>query len=405
VNNKAILLRSVSTLATAAASTALGVHGAQAQVVPAGTDGYYYSVTGGFALSKSEQFLTGLSDKAGTSGGSGFSGSGSSYVSTNSGYTYDWWSSYSSSYTSGLDEFKGLFASVSFGKQIGNNLDIRGSLSMTGVKASGYGYAASGYSSFHEYGYTSGGSSYSGVSAESGFSVVEAEGTYSRSLLAADFEVGYTPTLGNNLNVRLFAGLRALKFTQKFEGYMSGSSYYASAYYDEVNSGSSWQSGFYASRSSFSFEGVVEATFTGIGPRVGVQGSTRFEGTNFGLSGSLATSVLFGKQTVKTSGYSQYYSQWVSGYESGSGGSSNGSTFSGSSFSSAGSSSYTYSGNKTVLDLQASAGVDYYLNDNTVLTVGYQAEQLLEIAGDDLGPAANIDSLTHGAFVKLSGSF
>lgn len=401
VNNKAILLRSVSTLATAAASTALGVHGAQAQVVPAGTDGYYYSVTGGFALSSSERFLTGLNDKIGFSG----NGSGSSYSSSNSSYSYSSWVSLGSSYESGLDDFRGLFASVSFGKQITENLDIRGSLSMSGVKSSGYGYGVHQFSGFQAYGEDSGGSSYSGAAYIRSITAAGAEGTYTSSLLAADFEVGYTPTLSNNFNVRLFAGLRALKFTQTFEGY--GSSFYAfqSGYYNEVTSGSSLISSNSGSASGYNyyeFDGKLDATFTGIGPRVGVQASTRFEGSNFGLSGSLATSVLFGKQTVKFSGYSQ-----SGGYLDASGITTSGSSydFSGSTYHSAGTSGYSLSGNKTVLDLQASIGVDYYLNDKTTLTVGYQGEKLLELGGDDLGSFADIDQMTHGAFVKLSGSF
>jgi len=405
VNNKAILLRSVSTLATAAASTALGVHGAQAQVVPAGTDGYYYSVTGGFALSKSERFLTGLNDKIGYSG---TNGSGSSYSSSNSSYSFSSWASFGSSYESGLDDFRGLFASVSFGKQITENLDIRGSLSMSGVKSSGYGYGVHQFSGFQAYAQDDEtGSGYSsGFHAIRSISFAGAEGTYTSSLLAADFEVGYTPKLSNNLNVRLFAGLRALKFTQTFEGV--GSSFYAfqSAYSnDEYNSSgssvSNTGSGSASGYSYYDFEGKLDATFTGIGPRVGVQASTRFEGSNFGLSGSLATSVLFGKQTVKFSGYSESGGHLDSSGVTTSGSSYN---FSGSTSYSAGTSGYSHSGNKTVLDLQASIGVDYYLNDKTTLTVGYQGEKLLELGGDDLGSFADIDEMTHGAFVKLSGS-
>ena len=58
-----------------------------------------------------------------------------------------------------------------------------------------------------------------------------------------------------------------------------------------------------------------------------------------------------------------------------------------------------------MLDIQASVGLDYYLNDSTALTVGYQAEKFVEIDGDSNGPGTEIDTLTHGAFVKLSGTF
>jgi len=390
VSNKAVLLRSVSTIATAAASTVLGAHGAQAQVVPAGTDGYYYSVTGGFALSKSEEFLTGLNDKFGYSGSGTSSYVGSDYSSFSS---YDTWGS---SYSSGLDAYKGLFASVQFGKQIDPNWDVRGGLSMTGTHASGYAWTYGGASSYYEFsglgtnsGYTGSGWSYSSGGAY-------AYGDFKTSLLAADFEVGYTPTLGNNFNVRLFAGLRALQFQTTFTGISSGSGYYSS-YYSSSYPGTGYYSSWYSSFSSSYFDGVVKSTFTGIGPRVGIQASTRFEGTNFGLSGSLATAVLFGKQTVKTSGYYQY-----SGYYSGAWNSAgSGSSYSGSS-SGSGYSSYSSTFNKTVLDVQASVGVDYYLNDNTVLTVGYQGEKLVDVGNSSGTP---IDNFTHGGFIKLSGSF
>jgi hypothetical protein len=385
------------------------MHGAQAQVVPAGTDGYYYSVQGGFALNKSEEFLAGLKDKVGSSS---FNGSG--YVSSFNGssYYFSSWSSSGSSFQSGLDDYKGLFASVSFGKQLTDNLDVRGSLSITGAKSSsGFAGAVSAGSSFYASGYNSGNSGHSYSSYYSGFNVAGANGVFSSSLIAADFEVGYTPTLSNNFNVRLFAGLRAMQFTQTFEGFNSAFYHYDSAYsssaYAASGSGSDLVSGRNGASSGFgyySFDGKTQATFTGIGPRIGVQGSTRFEGTNFGLSGSLASSVIFGKQTVKTSGYFQSGSSYSFSGTNYSGAS--GSPFGGSGSSYA--SGYTnssYSGNKTVLDLQASVGVDYYLKDNTVLTVGYQGEKVMEVNGDDLGSIAKIDSLSHGAFVKLSGSF
>jgi len=406
VNNKAILLRSVSTLATAAASTALGVHGAQAQVVPAGTDGYYYSVQGGMALSKSEQFLTGLNDKL------GYTGSGSSSYSSagfSSFSSYDTFALSGSSFTSGLDEFKGLFASVSFGKQMGN-FDIRGSLSMSGTHSSGYATSTtfmSGYFTENISGYYSSssltvgsGSSFSGTGYEYGVARTYAEGEIKTGFAAADFEVGYTPTLGNNFNVRLFAGLRALQFQSTFEGLAAGMRYYSSYFSGSTSPGTGFYSSQNSSYNSSYFEGTVESKFTAIGPRVGVQASTRFEGSNFGLSGSLATSVLFGKQTVKTDGYLSSYTSGSGGYSSNNGNSgSSGSSFYSSSYSTE--SSY----NKTVLDLQASVGVDYYLNDNTVLTVGYQGEKLMEVAGDSSSPGTEIESMTHGAFVKLSGSF
>lgn len=403
VNNKAVLLRSVSAIATAAASTAGGMQHATAQSLAPGANGYYYSVSGGLMFSSSEKYLTAIDDKVGVDGvGSDYSSFYSSFYGSEGAVTSESagsWSSYSSSYSSGLDDFAGFFGSVSFGKQLDPNWDIRGTVTgVNGGSTSGYTSASqswwnSGYFSSYYYG-----SSYTYSSFNRGYNRGWADGTYKFGYLSADLEVGYTPVLSDTFNVRLFAGIRALSFESSFAGSAGGSGYHSGHYssysYDGI--GSSYY-GYHAGFSSYYFSGTRKVKFDGIGPRIGAQGSTRFEGTDFGLSGSVATSVLFGKKTVSSSGYFSAYS-WESGYDSNSG------PFY-SSYSSAGSGSTSDSTNTTVLDVQASLGVDYYLNDNTALTVGYQAEKLFEIGGDDLGPGTSVDTLAHGAFIKLSGTF
>jgi len=407
VNNKAILLRSVSALATAAASTAGGMQAAHAQVLAPGANGYYYSVTGGLMFSPSEKFLSEVEDKVGAQPLGYSSGSSSSYVVASEGsdrfYSSASWSHYGSSYSSGLSGFQGFFGSASFGKQLDPSWDVRGTLSVVnGGSTTGYASArASDTSETVTSSYYFGSSNYNS-SYTSSFSRSWTSGKHSFGYMAADLEVGYTPVLSDTFSVRLFAGLRALSFKSSFEGAAGDfNSYYSGYSFSTYNGSSHTGSGWYSSSGGSYFSGLAEVKFAGIGPRVGVQAATRFEGTNFGLSGSVASSVLFGQKKVTTTGYHSSWSEYsYSSYDSFFGSNSGGS---GSSFDSSG--TVSTESNATVVDLQASAGLDYYLNDNTVLTVGYQAEKLFEVAGDDSGPGTKIDTLTHGAFIKLGGTF
>ncbi|WP_439601772.1 hypothetical protein [Devosia sp.] len=381
------------------------MHAAQAQVLTPGANGYYYSVTGGLMFSSSERYLTEIEDKVGAQPLGYSSDSNSSYVASggSSFYSSASWSHYGSSYSSGLSDFKGFFGSVSFGKQLDPNWDVRGTVSVVnGGTTSGYASAHSTntsetYTSSFYYGSSNWSSSYS-----SSYNRTWASGKYSFGYLAADLEVGYTPVLSDTFSVRLFAGLRAMSFKSSFEGsagdfYANYNSYSNSSY----NGSSHYAEGWNSNSGGSYFSGLAEVKFTGIGPRVGIQGATRFEGTNFGLSGSVATSVLFGKKKVTTTGYHSSWSEYsYSSYDS-----FFGSNQSGSSSSFASSGTFSTESNATVVDLQASAGLDYYLNDSTVLTVGYQAEKLFEVAGDDNGLNTKIDTLTHGAFIKLGGTF
>jgi hypothetical protein len=405
VNNKAILLRSVSALATAAASTAGGMQAAHAQVLAPGANGYYYSVTGGLMFSSSERYLSEIEDKVGAQPLGYSSDSNSSYVTSggSSFYSSASWSHYGSSYSSGLSGFQGFFGSVSFGKQLDPNWDVRGTLSVVnGGSTTGYASARASdtsetFTSSYYYGSSNFNSSYT-----SSFSRSWASGKHSFGYMAADLEVGYTPVLSDTFSVRLFAGLRAMSFKSSFEGSAGDfNSYYSGYSFSSYNGSSHTGSGYYSSSGGSYFSGLAEVKFAGIGPRIGVQAATRFEGTNFGLSGSVATSVLFGKKKVTTTGYHSSWSEYsYSSYDS-----FFGSNQSGSSSSFASSGTFSTETNATVVDLQASAGLDYYLNDNTVLTVGYQAEKLFEINGDDTASSTKIDTLTHGAFIKLGGTF
>jgi hypothetical protein len=324
---------------------------AVAQVIATPPGGYTYNVGGGLLFSPAEMSLAGLEeDKM----GSGFD--------------------------TELDDFDkhfGYNAFFSVGKQIDNNWDVRfggsinklldstGSLTWSGGGSGSFGTPGVDFSSY----------SY-GVSGS-------ATGREAFGFGALDFEVGYTPVLTETQSVRLFAGVRGLHFfgdsarTQEMRVFDSG--------FSDTGGG---QSSFFSSF-SVSATDLTKTEFFGAGPRIGVSAAHRFEGTNFGLSGTVAGALLFGRQTT-TETTTVNFSGFVS-----SGGS-------GSSFSYGSSYSSSFSTNKVVVDLEAKGGLDYYLDDRTALTIGYRAELLKNI-----GPNNDWDAkkLVHGPFLSLTGSF
>ena len=326
MRTKSLLLCSASAIATAAAATGP----AQAQVLDPGPNGYTYNVGGGLLFSPAEMSLAGLEeDKMG------------------SGYDTD------------LDDFYDHFGGtaffsvtkkidntwdVGFGKKINKLLDSSGSLTWSG-SGFGSGYYVSGYS----------------------------QGRTAFGFASMDFEVGYTPVLAENRSVRLFAGIRGLYFTSNSE-FSSGFSISGSGF------------GFGSGYVSFAGTDNMTTKFIGAGPRIGISGAHRFEGSKFGLSGTVAGALLFGQQTTTWSGS-------FSGYASSGIGS--GSSFAGSSYSS------SFTTQKLVLDLEAKAGVDYYLDDSTALTIGYRGELLKNVGPYD---DHNEHRLVHGPFLSLSGS-
>lgn len=369
MRNKATLLRSVSAIATAAASAG-GAHQALAQ--DSSTDGYYYSVQGGLLFSPSEEYLTQLEDKLG-GWETGYSGS-------------SFYSAYYSSYSSGFDDMKGFNGSVAFGKQLDPNWDVRGVATANHLgSTSGYFSSFSVYSGFTMY---SGG----GLRTSRGIEYFAQGGVYSFGFETLDLEIGYSPVLTDDFNIRLFGGVRALHFKDTFEGWNSG-----------FAAGSSYYSGFDGTFSGFSgfqanyFEGSTTSEFFGVGPRVGLDVSKRFEGTNFGISGTVSGALLFGKQKTTTSGWSEYFAYYSSFWGSGGSGNSSAGVFSGSGYFSS-----SYEVDKKVIDLQGKIGLDYYLDDANKLTVGLQGEKLFNVGPDD---DSDVTRTTGGVFVGLSGTF
>ncbi len=366
---KATLLRSVSVIATAAASAG-GAQQALAQ--DAGSDGYYYNVQGGLLWSPAESYLTNIEDKMGS--GSGYSGDTHYQFSGNAS-------------GNDFEDLWGGNASVSLGKQFDPNWDVRGTASITRFGETSADFWASGW--------------YSGSTPASGSDWANSfhydydqwsEASYSFGWEALDLEVGYTPVLSDNFSVRLFAGIRGLHFEETGE-YSSG--------FEATISSYSYSGARYSGFSAY-FSGMGDGTstteFFGIGPRIGAQVTKRFEGTNFGLSASVAGAALFGTQKTTWDSNFNYYGETSAYY--GSAGSSvsvgSGSGYSGSSYSS------SIEVDKTVFDVQGQIGLDYYLDDANKLTVGVQGEKLFNVGPYD---DDEVTRSSAGFFVGLTGSF
>lgn len=173
-----------------------------------------------------------------------------------------------------------------------------------------------------------------------------------------DFEVGYTPVLDENFQVRLFAGIRGLHYKDTL-GFTATEDKVGSPHYNVD----------------------LQSEFIGAGPRIGASASTRFGDSNFGMSGMVSGAVIHGLE--RRSGQASV------------------TTFSGGSIYSG---SFTEEEWKTVLDVAASLGLDYHVAEQTKLTLGYRAEQLFNVGGGFPGGDSS-DRLVHGPFMKFESEF
>jgi hypothetical protein len=329
VRTKTLLLHSVSAIATIAASNSPAL----AQVIRTPAGGYTYNVGGGLLFSPAEMSLAGLEEDK----------MGSGFETDLSDFNPHWGGGGFFSIGKQIDDAW----DVRFGATLNKMLDSTGRLNWSG----GAGGSGSG----------------SGVSV-SGF----VEGRTSFGFAAMDFEVGYTPVLTENQSVRLFAGIRGLYFAERSE-FSSGFSFSAFGS-GGSGSGSSFQANVIGTE-------LMSSTFIGVGPRGGISAAHRFDSTRFGVSGTVAGALLFGRQTTT-------FTEDVTF----SGGSGSGSSFS---------SSFTVITPKVVVDVEAKGGLDYYLNDNTVLTIGYRAEVLRNVSFES---EPGQFKLVHGPFLSLFGA-
>ncbi len=170
-----------------------------------------------------------------------------------------------------------------------------------------------------------------------------------------DFGAAFAPVLSDKFDVKLFAGIRGLHYTdtQDKVGVSSGGS-------SELN---------------------YKAEFIGAGPRIGVSGSARFGESPLGVSGMLAAAVIYGEERTNAT------AQFISNSGGGSG------------------LIPVQSGTKwkSVYDVEASLGLDYHVNEQTKFTLGFRGEQISGVSG---GPSGGPTTrLVYGPFAKVSGSF
>lgn len=239
----------------------------------------------------------------------------------------------------------GYRAAISLGKSIDPSWDVRltGAVNQQMTSNSDF-YYGSGFSG--PYDYTQG--------------LLDTDFDYE----TLDFEVGYRPTLSDNFDVRLFGGVRGLHYKDTVDMYV-GAGYGSGP--DKVGYGVDYST-----------------EFLGAGPRVGVEGSTRFGDTMFGVSGLLAGSAIFG--TARTDGEAHAFS----------GGSTADIPFP------------TTEESVTVYSLEASLGLDLHIDEAAVLTAGYRAEGLFGADSFLYSGGSGGESegrWTHGPTLKLTGYF
>jgi Legionella pneumophila major outer membrane protein precursor len=166
--------------------------------------------------------------------------------------------------------------------------------------------------------------------------------------LAFDADVGWNTTMGAT-PLRVFGGIRAFR--------SSGSTSF------DIRSGGDW------------IDIDKMGDFSGYGPRIGMETGNRFSGSNFGWNAALSGSALFG--TVESS-----LEVDSSGGPSG---------------------SEDESEDETVYNIDASLGVDWYLNNGSKVTVGYQLQKFWNVYDERF--VDDNDKLIHGAYLGYTTSF
>lgn len=139
-----------------------------------------------------------------------------------------------------------------------------------------------------------------------------------------DLEAGYTPELDGNLNVRLFGGVRGMHYSDRQSIDKLGDDDGISIDYKDE--------------------------FIGVGPRIGVEGSARLGDSMFGISGSVSAAAIYGvsNETFDVEVMGDVPPPPPDLFP-------------------------TTDTSKWVYNLEASLGLDAYLSDDAILTVGYRA--------------------------------
>ncbi len=203
----------------------------------------------------------------------------------------------------------------------------------------------------------------------------------------ADFEAGYNFTMGAGSNLRLFGGVRYAHFNQKATGSVSGS---GTAVFDGNTVSGTAQASV-----------KRKTTFSGIGPRLGMNGQFAVGASGFNIFGSLSGAMLYGK-------YKDQRSLSVFGTDRGAPAETT----------SFGGSTTDKKKNKWVPTVEGELGVGYNFNAGAGSTVGiqlgYRAEKWWGVSSDapvyGLGGSFgdtthSSDQMFHGPFVRLVATF
>ncbi len=182
--------------------------------------------------------------------------------------------------------------------------------------------------------------------------------------ILADLEIGRDVglgALGDDSNLRLFAGLR-------FAHFKANGSY----------------SNFFISSAFISGSDVdIDRTFTGIGPRIGFD-ATLPVSEQFSFDLGAAGAVLFGRQKFEASGYQAFaFFQGPSGTND---------------------IDEKRSKSVVVPNLEASAALSWHVTDNAAFSLGYRVDAYFDVFDDGLveGDRDEGDRIMHGPFVKLT---
>lgn len=317
--------KSISTTAVAAvaagAAVSVGTNGALADQMPGVEPDWFLSLEGGVL------FADPAIDKTG------------GMMSPGSGISIDF---------NDFDTDFGYRGAAAFGRKFDDNLDWR-----LGVAYSNF---VKNHASLLITGIPSGSGSGSGSGSFAG------DGSADFSYLTGDLELGYNVRPGDDFDLRVFGGLRILSSKDSQDKF------------GDVDLGGSGVG---------SIELNTRSEFLGVGPRAGVDFSSRIGDGNFGFSGMLATALIFGDVKTRIA------------YSS-SGGSGSGS-----------SGSETFHDNETIFNLEAAFGADFHLNENSVLTIGYRGEYWNDVRfSDKVGESSSTpDTLSHGPFLRFTTEF
>lgn len=200
-----------------------------------------------------------------------------------------------------------------------------------------------------------------GSGSGSGTGSLDADGNATFSYLTGDLELGYNVRPSDQFDLRVFGGLRVLNSRDGQDKF--GDVTFTSGGGD--------------------FDIKARSEFLGIGPRAGIDFSSRLGESDFGFSGMLAAALIFGDLKTKFD---------LSG-------NSGGSSISGI--------SDTSHHSETIFNLEAAFGGDFHLSEKSVLTIGYRGEYFEDVRfSDKIGESGEThNTLSHGPFLRFTTEF